>query len=72
MPNRKAATRKTKQATDGQDGGIVSLTKELFQAAITLGGSVEPADYRPAVARSVFSVGCAMILRFRVDCWRKR
>ncbi|HWL38865.1 MAG TPA: hypothetical protein VNO75_01410 [Gemmatimonadaceae bacterium] len=33
MAKRKAGTKKAKQATDGQNGGIVALTKELFQAA---------------------------------------
>ena len=46
MAKRKSATKKPKQADDGQNGGIVSLTKELFQAAIPLRGSVEPADYK--------------------------
>jgi len=36
MAKRKAGTKKAKQATDGQNGGVVALTKELFQAAITL------------------------------------
>lgn len=44
MAKRNAGTTKTNQATDGQNGGIVALTKELFQAAITLRGSVEPAE----------------------------
>ncbi len=35
MAKRKAGTKKAKQATDGQNGGVVALTKELFQAAIT-------------------------------------
>jgi hypothetical protein len=38
MPKRKAGNKKTLQAGNGENGGIVSLTKELFQAAITLGG----------------------------------
>jgi hypothetical protein len=45
MAKRTAGTKKTKK-TDGQNGGIVALTKELFQAAITLCGSVEPADHK--------------------------
>ena len=36
MAKRRAGTKKAKQATDGQNGGVVALTKELFQAAITL------------------------------------
>ena len=54
MAKRKAGTKKPKQATDGQNGGIVSLTKELFQAAITLRGSVEPADYKRYVLPIIF------------------
>ena len=48
----------TQQSADGQNGGpnggIVSLTKELFQAAITLRGSVEPADYKRYVLPIIF------------------
>lgn len=36
------------------NGGIVELTKELFQAAITLRGSVEPADYKRYVLPIIF------------------
>lgn len=54
MAKRKAGAKKPKQATDGQNGGIVSLTKELFQAAITLRGSVEPADYKRYVLPIIF------------------
>ena len=54
MAKRKAGTKKAKQATDGQNGGIVALTKELFQAAITLRGSIEPADYKRYVLPIIF------------------
>lgn len=54
MAKRKAKTKRGKQATDGQNGGIVALTKELFQAAITLRGSVEPADYKRYVLPIIF------------------
>jgi type I restriction enzyme M protein len=54
MAKRKAGTKKTKQAGNGENGGIVSLTKELFQAAITLRGSVEPADYKRYVLPIIF------------------
>src|SRR5438093_3731808 len=54
MAKRKGGTKSGKQATDGQNGGIVSLTKELFQAAITLRGSVEPADYKRYVLPIIF------------------
>jgi type I restriction enzyme M protein len=54
MAKRKAGTKKAKQATDAQNGGVVALTKELFQAAITLRGSVEPADYKRYVLPIIF------------------
>lgn len=54
MAKRKAGNRKTKQGGNGENGGIVSLTKELFQAAITLRGSVEPADYKRYVLPIIF------------------
>ena len=54
MAKRKAGTKKAKQATDGKNGGVVALTKELFQAAITLRGSVEPADYKRYVLPIIF------------------
>ena len=54
MAKRKAGPKKAKQATDGQNGGVVALTKELFQAAITLRGSVEPADYKRYVLPIIF------------------
>jgi type I restriction enzyme M protein len=54
MAKRKAGTKKAKRATDGQNGGVVALTKELFQAAITLRGSVEPADYKRYVLPIIF------------------
>jgi type I restriction enzyme M protein len=46
--------KKTKEKGNGENGGIVALTKELFQAAITLRGSVEPADYKRYVLPIIF------------------
>jgi len=41
MPKRKARVVKNgQQSTESPNGGIVALTKELFQAAITLRGSI--------------------------------
>ncbi len=40
--------------TPPQNGGIVALTKELFQAAIVLRGSIEPADYKRYVLPIIF------------------
>ena len=54
MAKRKAKHKATQQAGSGVNGGIVSLTKELFQAAITLRGSVEPADYKRYVLPIIF------------------
>lgn len=54
MAKRIAGNKKAKQAGNGENGGIVSLTKELFQAAITLRGSVEPADYKRYVLPIIF------------------
>ena len=54
MAKRKAGSKKVKQAGNGENGGIVSLTKELFQAAITLRGSIEPADYKRYVLPIIF------------------
>ncbi|MEO7888839.1 MAG: class I SAM-dependent DNA methyltransferase [Vicinamibacterales bacterium] len=53
MAKRTAGIKKSKKA-DGPNGGIVALTKELFQAAITLRGSVEPADYKRYVLPIIF------------------
>ncbi|MGE5609485.1 MAG: N-6 DNA methylase [Bacillota bacterium] len=36
------------------NGGIAALTRELFQAAITLRGSIEPADYKRYVLPIIF------------------
>jgi type I restriction-modification system DNA methylase subunit len=48
-----AKTTKPKQnAPNG--GGIVALTRELWQAAVTLRGSIEPADYKRYVLPIIF------------------
>ena len=54
MAKRTSGTKKAKEAANGDNGGIVALTKELFQAAITLRGSVEPADYKRYVLPIIF------------------
>ena len=54
MAKRKSGMKEDKQGTDGQNGGIVALTKELFQAAIVLRGSIEPADYKRYVLPIIF------------------
>lgn len=49
MPPRK---KKHEATTNGN--GIVDLTKELWQAAVTLRGSIEPADYKRYVLPIIF------------------
>lgn len=40
--------------TGGTGGSIVELTKELWQAAVTLRGSIEPGDYKRYVLPIIF------------------
>jgi type I restriction enzyme M protein len=40
--------------TNANGGSIVELTKELWQAAVTLRGSIEPADYKRYVLPIIF------------------
>jgi type I restriction enzyme M protein len=54
MAKRKGGNKKAEPLVDQANGGIVALTKELFQAAITLRGSVEPADYKRYVLPIIF------------------
>lgn len=49
MPPKK---KKSEAATNGN--GIVDMTKELWQAAVTLRGSIEPADYKRYVLPIIF------------------
>jgi type I restriction enzyme M protein len=49
----KAAKRAKAAGTNG-NGSIVELTKELWQAAVTLRGSIEPADYKRYVLPIIF------------------
>jgi len=51
MPPRK---KKSEATTKGNGNGIVDLTKELWQAAVTLRGSIEPADYKRYVLPIIF------------------
>jgi hypothetical protein len=46
MPKRISGGKKggSKPADASPNGGIVALTRELWQAAVTLRGSIEPAD----------------------------
>jgi len=55
MPKRTSRVKKggSKPAA-AANGGIVALNKELFQAAIVLRGSIEPADYKRYVLPIIF------------------
>ena len=44
----------SKPADASPNSGIVALTKELWQAAVTLRGSIEPADYKRYVLPIIF------------------
>src|SRR5262245_34978424 len=46
------AIRKAKKAVEGN--GLVALTKQLWQAAVELRGSIEPADYKRYVLPIIF------------------
>lgn len=49
------ARKKSKKPKSGNgSGGIVELTKELWQSAVTLRGSIEPADYKRYVLPIIF------------------
>ncbi|MGA2110149.1 MAG: type I restriction-modification system subunit M N-terminal domain-containing protein, partial [Syntrophorhabdales bacterium] len=51
MPPRQ---RKPKPTQNGKGNNIVDLTKELWQAAVKLRGSIEPADYKRYVLPIIF------------------
>jgi type I restriction enzyme M protein len=52
---RRQKTAKTEAVTSGAgNGSITNLTKELWQAAVTLRGSIEPADYKRYVLPIIF------------------
>jgi type I restriction enzyme M protein len=46
--------KKPEYQTNGNGGGITALIKELWQAAVNLRGSVEPADYKRYVLPIIF------------------
>ena len=49
------AKRKRKEAAEGNgNGGLAELTRELWQAAVNLRGSIEPADYKRYVLPIIF------------------
>ena len=49
-----ARKRKTSKKAGGGNNTVADLMKELFQAAITLRGSIEPADYKRYVLPIIF------------------
>jgi len=51
---RKKAEGASAAANGQENGGIVQLTKELWQTAVTLRGSIEPADYKRYVLPIIF------------------
>jgi type I restriction enzyme M protein len=51
---RSAAGRKSKQTPQGNGNGIAALTAQLWQAAVSLRGSIEPADYKRYVLPIIF------------------
>ena len=53
MPPRKKSKYETSSAP-ANGNGVVALTKELWQAAVNLRGSVEPADYKRYVLPIIF------------------
>ena len=53
-PPTKGRRREVGSAQKKPTGGIVELTKELWQAAVTLRGSIEPADYKRFVLPIIF------------------
>jgi len=54
-PKRKKAGRTPKKKENGNgNGGMVDIQKELWQAAVTLRGSIEPSDYKRYVLPIIF------------------
>jgi type I restriction enzyme M protein len=49
-----AGRKKTTEQPTKQNGSIVDLTKELWEAAVQLRGSIEPADYKRYVLPIIF------------------
>jgi len=53
MP-KNAKAKKTKTAAQSNGNGIAALTSQLWQAAVNLRGSIEPADYKRYVLPIIF------------------
>lgn len=54
MAKSKRGTKSQSSTNPGEDSSISDLTKQLWQAAVTLRGSIEPADYKRYVLPIVF------------------
>jgi type I restriction enzyme M protein len=54
MARRPKAAQSEATTRGGGNGSITNLTKELWQAAVTLRGSIEPADYKRYVLPIIF------------------
>jgi len=54
MAKRPSKRRGKKATTAPNDGGQGGLIRELWQAAVTLRGSIEPADYKRYVLPIIF------------------
>jgi hypothetical protein len=65
MAKRKPGTKKSTQAGNGQSSGIVTLTKELFQAAIAVRGLHRGAQVSRTGATGVYVLPI-MFVRFPV------
>src|SRR5712672_2556144 len=50
----KGKTKNSEAKTSYKNGGVVELMKELWNAAVALRGSVEPADYKRYVLPIIF------------------
>lgn len=54
MPPRTGRPRARKTATAPAENGLATLTKDLWQAAVSLRGSIEPSDYKRYVLPIIF------------------
>jgi hypothetical protein len=64
MP-RTAKVKKPKAAAQSNGNGIAALTAQLWQAAVNLRGSIEPADYKRYVLPIIF----LRFLSLRYERW---
>jgi type I restriction-modification system DNA methylase subunit len=67
MAKRKKAEHESSNGNGTNGGGLAELTKELWQAAVNLRGSIEPADYKRYVLPIIF----LRFLSLRYECRRE-